>query len=34
MYVAQNCAAVLGERHASRQIFEAHRLNPLLRDAL
>ncbi|WP_292426233.1 hypothetical protein [Mesorhizobium sp.] len=34
MHVAQKCAAVLGERHASKQRLEARRLNPSQRDAL
>ncbi|MDX8497423.1 hypothetical protein [Mesorhizobium captivum] len=34
MHVAQKCAAVLGQRHASKQKLKARRLNPLQRDAL
>jgi hypothetical protein len=34
MHVAQKCAAVLGKRHASKQRFEARRLNTLPRAAL
>ncbi|MDX8498758.1 hypothetical protein RFM99_10020 [Mesorhizobium sp. VK4C] len=29
MHVAQKCAAVLGQRHASKQRLKARRLNPL-----
>jgi hypothetical protein len=34
MHVAQKCAAVLGQRHASKQKLKARRLNPFQRDAL
>jgi len=34
MHVAQKCAAVLGQRHPSRQRLKARRLNSFQRDAL
>jgi hypothetical protein len=34
MHVAQKCAAVLGQRHASRQRLKSRRMNPFQRDAL
>jgi len=34
LHVAQKCAAVLGQRHASKQRPKARRLNPFQRDAL
>ncbi|WP_189434695.1 MULTISPECIES: hypothetical protein [unclassified Mesorhizobium] len=34
MHVAQKCAAVLGERHASKQELKARRVDPFQLDAL